>query len=204
MAEPLISVITPTWQRGELVLARCIPSVLAQDYPAVQHIVVSDGPDPDLGRRVALSYPAQYAAGRIMFAALDDHDPGFRWGHRARLRGLELAAGDVIAYLDDDNAFRPNHLSAVTRRMFEQGADFAYSQALFHGHGDPYVIGASPPFCGGIDTSVMMHRRSALDLATWRDEGQETVDWDLAERWLNAGAVHAFHPEVTVDYHFSR
>jgi hypothetical protein len=68
----------------------------------------------------------------------------------------------------------------------------------------PYVVGMSPPFCGGIDTSVMMHRRSALDLATWRDEGQETVDWDLAERWLAAGARHAFLGQVTVDYHFSR
>ena len=48
MAVPLVSVITPTWQRHALLLDRCIPSVAAQDYPNVDHVVVSDGPDPAL------------------------------------------------------------------------------------------------------------------------------------------------------------
>ena len=45
MRTPLVSVITPTWQRADLLVNRCIPSVQAQDYPVVEHIIVSDGPD---------------------------------------------------------------------------------------------------------------------------------------------------------------
>ena len=42
-----VSVITPTWQRAELLTTRCIPSVAAQTV-LVEHVVVSDGPDPAL------------------------------------------------------------------------------------------------------------------------------------------------------------
>jgi glycosyltransferase involved in cell wall biosynthesis len=195
MAEPLISVITPTWRRHDLLLGRCVPSVRLQDYPAVEHVVVSDGPDPDLAARMAAEAPD------VVFAELGEHDPGARWGHHARLHGIGLAAGDLIAYLDDDNEFRPQHLSAVAAALQADGAGFAYSQALFHQEGAAWVVGAQPPSYGQIDTSVIVHRRELLPAATWRDEGQETVDWDLVHRWLQAGATWAFHQEITVDYH---
>jgi len=50
--EPLVSVVTPTWQRHRILLERCIPSVQSQDYPNVQHVIVSDGPDPELASRL--------------------------------------------------------------------------------------------------------------------------------------------------------
>ena len=30
-----------------------------------------------------------------------------------------------------------------------------------------------------------------------------TIDWDLVERWLAAGATWSFVPHVTMDYYFS-
>jgi len=197
MAEPLISVITPTWGRHGVLLDRCIPSVRRQDHPNVEHVVVSDGPDPDLAARITAEAPD------VTFAELPEHDPPARWGHWARLRGIEIASGDLIAYLDDDNEFRPQHLSAVTAALCERDAGFAYSQALFHQENAAWVVGAQPPSYGQIDTSVILHRRELLNKATWRDEGQETVDWDLVHRWLQAGATWAFCQEITVDYHVS-
>jgi glycosyltransferase involved in cell wall biosynthesis len=204
VAEPLITVVTPTWQRTDLVTTRCIPSVLNQDYPNVEHVVVADGQDLALGREIAHMFPAELESGRLKFAELDTHDHAYRWGHRARLRGLELAAGDVVAYLDDDNAYRPQHLRVLAAALAAAPADWGYSQSMMHGHGPSYIVGAAPPGCGSLDTSAMMHRTGLLDKATWRDEGQETVDWDLAERWLAGYASYVFWPEVTVDYYFSR
>lgn len=195
--QPLCSVITPTWQRHETLLGRCIPSVAAQDYRPVEHIVVSDGPDLDLKLQVKLRAPD------VVYAEVPEHHPGARWGHWARLCGIELARGEFIAWLDDDNAYRPHHLSSVITEMERTGAGFGYSIALFQGRGQPYPVGAIPPQYGQIDTSVLVHRRELLGLATWRDEGQETVDWDLVSRWLAAGATWAFVPHVTVDYYFS-
>lgn len=200
---PLVSVITPTWQRHNLLLSRCIPSVLAQSYRAVEHVAVSDGPDPELAARIAGEHGAALASGALRFAELPEHDPGARWGHRARLHGIGMAAGQYIAYLDDDNEFRPQHLSSVMAQITAQGAGFGYSQALFHQDTARWVVGAAPPSYGQIDTSVIVHHRDLLAMASWRDEGQETVDWDLAQRWLQAGAPWAFCQEITVNYYVS-
>jgi glycosyltransferase involved in cell wall biosynthesis len=197
VAGPLVSVVTPTWQRRDQVLNRCIPSVLAQTWAHVEHIVVSDGPDPDLETQAG-----SVASDRVRFSFLPEHDPQARWGHWARLAGIDLAKGDFIAYLDDDNAFRPNHLEAVVTAMEETGADFGYGIALFQGRGEPYPVGAQRPSYGQIDTSVIVHRRELLERGTW-EPSLPTIDWDLVERWLAAGATWAFVPYVTVDYYFS-
>jgi hypothetical protein len=84
------------------------------------------------------------------------------------------------------------------------GAGFAYSQIMMTGHGEPYPVGADPPYLGGIDTSAIMHRRGLLEVASWRCNGhQQTVDWDLVARWVQAGVTWAFVHEVTADYYFS-
>jgi len=130
--------------------------------------------------------------------------PAARWGHWARLRGLELATGEYIAYLDDDNAFRPGHLAKLAAALdADPSAGFAYSQIMMHNGGSSYVVGVPPPAYGQIDTSAIMHRRGLLDTATWRDAGQLTIDWDIVERWLHAGAGWAHVPEVTADYYFT-
>lgn len=202
MARPLISVITPTWLRSYQ-LTRCLDSVAAQTWSSWEHIVVSDGPDAEF-MATAKRYQGSRDASRVVFAQLDEHRPEVRWGVEARLRGLELAQGDIVAWLDDDNGYRPHHLELLCQRLLEQGASWAYSQCLFQHFGNPqggYVIGAEPPQLGQLDTSAMMSHRALYDKVTWRDEGQQTIDWDLAERWMGAGYSWAFLPAITVDYY---
>lgn len=190
-----ICVITPTWHRHDLLLQRCIPSVASQTVP-VTHIVASDGPDPEL-RNILSTMPVTY----IEAAEHSDDDPNV--GARARNEGLENATDfDYIAYLDDDNAFRPNHIEALSSAL--QGnpeADFAYSRMFRHGIGDE--IGSSPPSYGTIDSSIIMHRRDThLKFGWWPVPSIYEVDWQLISNWLLAGAAWAFVPMVTVDYYY--
>lgn len=193
---PLISVITPTWQRP-VALARAIESVQQQTYEPVEHIIVSDGPDP------ALAEQFEEIGGSIRFEQLPEKDP-FRWGHLARLRGIEMAKGDILAWLDDDNAFRPRHLELIMKEMTLTGAGFGYGQSEFHDRGADYTLGVAPPQYAQIDTSMIVHRREILELATWRDVGQETIEWDLVERWMQAGVGWCWVPQVTVDNYLTR
>jgi len=203
VARPLVSVVTPTWQRHDLLLGRCVPSVLAQTYLRVEHVIVSDGPDQALMDRAAAAAD-EWRGHRVSFRYLAEHDPAARWGHRARVFGAAVAHGELIAYLDDDNAFRPDHVAKLAAALEENpGAGFAYSQILMQGNGMSYVVGVPPPSYGQIDTSAIMHRREILNLAQWRDEGQPTIDWDITERWLQAGVGWAHVPEVTADYYFT-
>jgi glycosyltransferase involved in cell wall biosynthesis len=195
VAVPLVTVITPTWQRHELLLHRAIPSVAAQDYPALEHVVVSDGPDEALREEFA-------ARPGVRFAELPEHDPEAQWGHHARLHALDLAKGDYIAYHDDDNSWHSYHVRLLVRALEETGADFAYPLMAVHGRGE-YVIGSDPPAEGQIDTSMIVHRRGLLDVATWRwYPGIPTIDWDLVSRWIAAGATWTRVNAVTCDYYF--
>jgi glycosyltransferase involved in cell wall biosynthesis len=201
MSAPLITVITPTWERAGS-LQRMLDSVAGQSYPRWEHLVISDGPDPEFK-----ALQGRYRHRQRVFASLDSHDYGVRWGVRARLAGIELAQGDLIAWLDDDNAFRPDHLAMLQQAMAEAGAMWGFSTAWFQredGEGGGYPIGGLPPRYGNLDTSTMMNDRRLHEVATWRDCGQETIDWDLAERWIGQHFQPAFVPVVTVDYYIRR
>jgi glycosyltransferase involved in cell wall biosynthesis len=192
----MITVITPTWQRHELLINRCIPSVAAQTLHA-QHVVVSDGPDATLRQLLAGT--------NVVYAELAEHvDDPLDLGCRARNRGLELAGGDLVAYLDDDNAYRPDHLSILAGALdADPGADFAYSQMFRHGIGD--TIGATPLVYGSIDSSLIMHRRGGPQrFGLWPDPAPSwaVIDWVFISNWLDRGARWAFVPAVTVDYYW--
>jgi glycosyltransferase involved in cell wall biosynthesis len=163
-----------------------------QTYTNWEHIVISDGPDEELGRIL------NYDPIRV-FDSMASHDPNVLWGNRARIHGQKLAIGAVIAHLDDDNAWRPEHLEVLVDKLIRTGADFVYSRMVRHPAGDE--IGLPPPRYGQIDTSLIVHRRELLDLANWIPHPTRLdPDWELVERWLNAGATWAFVPQITVDY----
>lgn len=188
---PGVSVITPTWQRHELLFQRCLPSVRMQSYRGdTEHIVVSDGPDPEL------------AAVLPGLVTLPDHQVTRNRGLRPRRHGTTLARHELIAYLDDDNAWRPGHLEMLARALTVSGADFAFSRALCHDQerGVRYTIGTPVPELAQIDTSLIMHRRELLGVASWQPSGGP-ADWDLVSRWLRAGATWVFVPDITLDYY---
>jgi glycosyltransferase involved in cell wall biosynthesis len=197
IASPLVTVVTPTWQRHRLLFNRCVPSVAQQDYRPLEHIVVSDGPDPVLREIFAGRVDAP-----VRLEELPEHDPEAQWGHYARLHALDLAKGEYIAYHDDDNSWHSYHVRLLVAALEETGADFAYPKMAVHGRGE-YVIGTDPPAEGWIDTSMIVHRRGLLDVATWRwYPGIPTIDWDLVSRWMTAGATWVHVPSVTCDYYF--
>lgn len=205
---PHVAVITPTWQRHDLLLGRCVPSVAGQDYPGqLTHVIVSDGPDPGLAKLIA-DLPSSMPLRGLVFVQLTDHDPASRWGHRCRLLGVQLAAtagAGLLCWLDDDNAHRPGHVRRIAETAAAHpGAGLIFSRIEMHvPGGGSYLVGWPPPQYGQIDTSAMATTPAAHAAATWRDEGQPTIDWDLAERMLAAGVTWAHLPEVTADYYFA-
>lgn len=198
MALPLCSVITPTWRRHDLLLDRCIPGVQAQDYPSVEHIVVSDGPDPEL--REKLGKPGMYPGRHnLWYFELPEHDGIPHWGHLARLHGIEYASGDLIAYCDDDDALYPEHCRLLAAALdAHPEAGWASSMMASHGPGGITEIGAGSPSCGNLGTPMIMHRREILEHGTW-GPASSLEDWELVNRWIHAGIGHVKVSEITSD-----
>lgn len=196
---PLISVITPTWQRHDMLLGQCIPSVQAQGWPCTEHIVVSDGPDPGLAEKLA--QPWQNGWKNLWYRELPGHDPELHYGHLARAHGVEMAQGEYITYCDDDDTMRPMHCSLLAQALDENpGAGFAVSQMLSHGPGGSSVIGDGEIACGNVGTPMIMHRRELAEIATW-DHGSQYEDWELVLAWINAGIsyVRVWQPTCDVN-----
>jgi glycosyltransferase involved in cell wall biosynthesis len=192
-----VSVITPTWRRHDLLFSRCIPSVHLQGYEHVEHIIVSDGPDPILAHRLAPGGPDGYRS--RWFYALPEHDSREHWGHAARLAGIEMASGDYITYCDDDDALRPDHCSLLVRALDEHPeAGFAVSRMVQHGGPHDTVIGFGPLAAGNVGSPMIMHRREILEQATW-DQASWIEDWMLVQRWMALGIKHANVDRETVD-----
>jgi O-antigen biosynthesis protein len=188
----LCSVITPTWERHQLLLERCIPSVQVQTWPDVEHVVVSDGPDDRLA--------AVLAGYDVVYGELPEHpNDDCNFGAYSRNHGLTLATGELIAYLDDDNAFRPEHVETLANALLNSDAEFAYSQMLRHPAED--TVGRTPPAHGSVDSSILMHRRDTPDkFGLWPIPSPYAVDWELVKNWLERGATWVHVPRVTVDY----
>lgn len=101
---PLVSVYIPTCNRKEL-FERALDSVLQQDYPALEILVVDDGSQADTA-----------AAVQVMC----QRDSRIRWFRHEQSRGAPVArnlaiaeaSGEFITGLDDDDEFLPGRISA--------------------------------------------------------------------------------------------
>jgi glycosyltransferase involved in cell wall biosynthesis len=98
LARPLISVLLPVHNRPQWV-GRAVESVLAQDYPHVELIVIDDG-----------STDGTPAAIEQLGARLVHLRQARRGPYAARNHGLSHAQGDLIAFIDSDDQWYPDRL----------------------------------------------------------------------------------------------
>jgi glycosyltransferase involved in cell wall biosynthesis len=122
-----VSVVIPAFNAGRWV-ARAIDSVLAQDWPNVEVIVVNDG-STDNTDEVCRSYGE-----RIRYVRQENAGVS-----AARNRGIELAEGQLIAFLDADDQFLPSMVSTLVRALENFPEAGAASGAHFLRTGDSLV-----------------------------------------------------------------
>ena len=103
-ARPLVSIVTPTFNRTDKLIA-LLESVRRSDYPAncFEVIIVDNAADPKLEPAVTAMLPG-----------LTVITPGKNlYSNAARKLGAELAHGQYLFFLDDDNTIAPNCLSEL-------------------------------------------------------------------------------------------
>jgi glycosyltransferase involved in cell wall biosynthesis len=98
--KPQVSVIIPTYNRS-WIIKEAIDSVLAQDYKEFELIVVDDGSTDHTSDVLDSS--------RNVIKVLSQKNKGVS---AARNRGIEEASGQFIAFLDSDDLWLPQKLSA--------------------------------------------------------------------------------------------
>jgi len=192
---PLVSVVTATWKRPRILTERCIPSIWAQTYQPIEHVVVCDGPDPGLRMRLGeLGYTPHGMTGRRLVECGRNHGGV---GNAPRAVGAWLAAGDWLAYLDDDNEYLPGHVEAMMAEADRTGA--ALVCTAWRGP-DGGVAGWAPPGTNRTDASSLLHRADLLNLSSWQPGDGYAADGALVDRWVARGVRWSFLTEPTMIY----
>ena len=203
---PLVSVVTGTWQRHDL-LMEAIANVREQTYPNIEHVIVSDGPD---ARLRDLIESRQSAVVPIRFAEL-----GRQWSQflgdsmsAAPFKVAQfLARGEYqMWFADDERMLVPDYIERMVRVLEETGCDFAYSKVrMWWADRPPEVawdMGAPRPRHGNISSAfyraeLLKHRMFELHVGSG-------TDWDQISHWMQAGAKWAYVEETLFSHRIDK
>ena len=130
---PKVSIITVVFNNVDTIGA-CIESVLAQDYDNIEYIVV-DGASTDGTIDVIERYKGHISI------YVSEEDNGI---YDAMNKGLALARGDVIAFLNADDRYFPDAVSSSVRNLVENDCDLSYA-GFYYADDAGYAIVADGP-----------------------------------------------------------
>lgn len=118
-----ISVIIPAY-RAERTIGECLDSVLTQSLSDIEVIVVDDGSDDSTPQLLS-----DYASGdpRITLLAQQNQYAGV-----ARNRGMEIARGKYVAFLDADDILLPNILATMHEQAERHNLDLLKTGFIYH------------------------------------------------------------------------
>lgn len=110
-----VSVVVPVYNAKNY-LTECIESVLAQDYPDIELILVDDG-SHDGSVSICEKYTKRYE--HVLFYSQKNRGPAV-----ARNNGMRYASGEYLFFVDaDDYLAQENVVSRLVERMRTSGAD---------------------------------------------------------------------------------
>ena len=110
----MISVIIPVYN-VEPYLRKCLDSVVGQTYRDLEILIVDDGATDGSGKICD-----EYAATDHRLQVIHQNNKGLS---EARNRGIDIATGDYILFVDGDDWIEPNTVECLLQACIDYGAD---------------------------------------------------------------------------------
>lgn len=192
---PKITVVTPSYNQGPYI-GMTIESVLAQDYPNLEYLVL-DACSKDETGAVLQKY-----ADRL--TAIVEKDKG---QSDAVNKGVARATGEIIAWLNSDDTYTPDALKTVGEFFAAHpDVDAVYGNADYIGEDDRFIaecVHLEPwnhfrlvHYSDFIVQPACFFRKKAFDAVGGLDvDVHYPMDYDLWLRMANKGAKFAYIPK---------
>lgn len=182
MAEPLVTIVTPSYNQGHFIRST-IESVLSQDYPNIEYIIM-DGGSRDQTASVVQDYSS-----RLTWISEQD-----RGQSHAINKGFRMARGEIVAWLNSDDLLLPGAVQkAVTACEANKQAGAIY--------GEGYLIDRNGETTGRfpcteafnlwklvhlsdyiLQQTVFFRKRVLDEIGEIREDLHYVMDWDLLIR----------------------
>lgn len=181
----MVSVIVTTYNRRRF-LREAILSVLKQDYRDRELIVVDDG-STDGSHKEIEDLPVAY---------IWKENGGIS---SSRNKGIEMARGEYIAFLDVDDLWKKNKLSVQIPQMTAQGYSISYTdeiwirngkrlnQKLRHKKYSGMIFDRCLPLCIISPSSAVIRRAVFEDVGLFDESLPVCEDYDM---WLKVAAKY--------------
>lgn len=122
MGSPFFSVVTPSWNQGGF-LRGCVESVLAQGGGDFEHLVFDN---------LSTDGTAQVASGFPHLRFFSERDSG---QSEAVNKGLRLAQGEVLCWLNSDDEYAPGAFERLRHAFADPGTMVVFGDARQVGYG---------------------------------------------------------------------
>jgi glycosyltransferase involved in cell wall biosynthesis len=186
-------------------LSRSLDSALQQSLPPAEVIVVDDLDD---GPTAAVVQVTALRTTIPMRRILNRAHPGASGSRNA---GAAASRAEFVAFLDDDDVWRPEYLARAMAELDRTGADAVISglcRIRHDGTIQPTVIPPCEVIEGrlfdknfGMTGSNLVIRRSAFERTGGFDPALPVFnDWDLLIRMIAAGIGYCVVPDLTVEW----
>jgi len=203
-SQPLISILTPVFDTPVTWLREAVESVLAQVYENWELLLIDDGStDAEMLRALP---PIGARDRRIRLVSLESHQ-----GISAALnKGLDLASGEWVTFLDHDDVLEPDALFQNVRLLQENpGLDLIYSdedKLTDQGFDSPILKPDwSPDFflsCNYLCHMIFLRRDLVRELGGFQPQFDGSQDYDLLLRVSER--TNRIHHIPRVLYHWRR
>lgn len=205
-----VTAIVPTYEREDK-LKRALESISDQNYTDIELIVVDDNPSQEYRDKVEnsvqeISEETDFPVRRIV----NDDGQGVS---SARNLGIRKAEGRYIAFLDDDDEWKPEKIEKQVEKIKQEGVNAVYTASEMYDEGEVKDIVRKTP---GLDLDSMLERdrigspskvmieKGWLEKIGGFDEDIPSAeDWDLWIRLMKKGCNFAYIYEPLTRYHQS-
>ncbi len=203
---PLVSIITPSYNQGQF-LEATICSVLEQDYPRLEYIVIDGGSTDD---------SPQILAGYASRLAYWESQPDRGQAHAIN-KGLQRARGDFLGWLNSDDVLLPGVVSRAVQvfTQFPQ-VEVVYGRLeRIDANGKLLPTPPLPKDSVDFDLSQVLGecvvnqpgsfwRRAAMERVGLLDDGLHySLDYEYWIRLALAGSQFMHLPEVVARFRLS-
>ncbi|MFH1876665.1 MAG: glycosyltransferase [Candidatus Omnitrophota bacterium] len=192
MKKPFYSVLIPTYNRSAF-LRIALQSVLRQTYSDFEIIIIDDG-STDTTADVVDEY-RKNSNQCIWYLYQENRGPA-----AARNRGLALAQGTFICFLDSDDRFLHSKLQRTTdyigknphckifhtEEIWYRNGEYL-PQKAYHAKPSSFVFKNSTRLCSISISTAVVHKDIFSDIGTFDERLPACEDYDF---WLRATAVY--------------